>query len=223
MNFKIIKHLKSLFGKITNQSGFFAPGPTEAEEKKIGELLFIRSANANLSEKILKNTRKRFPNAKITMFSTWTLDSKDIIATKLYDDLIFIPLEHDKTLHRLRKKEVLKNLKSKIFPLIIVTYSPEFTYYRMQLLPFILRKNHLLIFNENLDSFYFNNYHRKVILNHFLSRLPISYIIGDSILGFIKDISRKTLYITLLPLRYTALFISFLIIFLGGEISRSKR
>ena len=153
-----MKYIKRLFGKVTSQTGFFAPGPTKEKEQKVEELLFVRSANASLSLKVLNDLKRRFPKAKITMFSTWTLDSNRITDSELYDDLVFIPLEHNKSEHRARKKDILKKLKSRNYPLIAVIFSPDFIYYRMQLLPFVLRRTHLLIYNENIDSFYFNNY-----------------------------------------------------------------
>jgi hypothetical protein len=223
MNNTVLKLFKSLFGKVTNQTGFFAQGPLDEEEKSIGQILFVRSANADLSLIVLEKAINRFPNAKITLFSTWTLHSNKIINSKLFDELIFIPLEQNKSVHKAMKKEVLSKLKSKIHPLIIVIYSPEFVYYRMQLLPFFLRKEHLLIYNENIDSFYFNNYHRKVILNHFFSRLPITYILGDSVLGFLGSLFKKVFYLIMLPFRYSALFCSFIYIYLGAKLFPAKK
>jgi len=209
----MLTYFKLLFGKIKNQVGFFAPGPTVDDEIGLEKILFVRSANAKLSMNVLEKVRARFPNANVTMFSTWTLDSQIILNSGLYDELIFLPLEHDKSVHKSRKRKILSELKSTFHPVILVIASSDYTYYRMFILPFFLRRGHLLIYNENLDTFYFNNYHRKVILKHVLGCLSLSYILGDSLIDIFCSSVKGCLYIITFPFRYSSLIFRFLYLY----------
>jgi hypothetical protein len=218
----ITNWLKFPFSKIKEQTGFFAPGPTVDQEQKITDMLLIRSANSNLAIKVIQALKRRFPKSQITMLSTWTLDSNKVIDAKLHDELLFVPLEQNRAAHKERKKRLMQDLKSRKFQLMVVIFSKEIIYYRLQMLPFILNRKHLLIYNENLDSFYFNNYHRSVILRHILTRLSITYILGDSLMNIFGSGIKKIFFLLLLPIRYVTLLFQFLYIYFFSGHSSTK-
>ena len=166
------------------------------------KILFIRSCSSRNLLTGLAGLKKQFPNGEISVLTdpdilgilSRTCEVNEVIVYRKLRDFLLCQLWE---LHRRRY-----DLKA-----VFWTGEDEGRYNKFKVLAFLLGPRHMLVYNENGDSFALSIRNWQAILNHILWRARASGTTCVSFDGLIR-LARGILNVLLLPVAFLLLLLS---------------
>jgi len=167
-------------------------------------ILVVRSGSLPNLLMVLENLESRFPHSEVTVLSDPDIldelsQHPRVGGTAVYSNLrVFLARQ----LWELRRQEY--DCKVALF-----TNEDEGRYNKFKVLAFLCRARRMIIYNENGDSFEWDNRHRHVIWSHVKWRLRDRFFSGASLQqNFFVLLLKKLASLLLLPFAFIRLLCS---------------
>lgn len=165
-------------------------------------ILIIRSGSFGNLAIAIKDLRRRFPASRISVLADPDILGELSRRSDVDEVLVYYNLKSflSRQLWRLRQQKY-------DFKVSLWTNEDEGRYNKFKVLAFLLRPRHMLVYNENGDSFALSIRDWRVVLNHILWRARAS---GVSLVGFdgFVRLARGILNVLLLPVAFLLLLLS---------------